>query len=55
MTLDERMNVAGPVPTGEPRFFRRTLPVMKAENELGEDVTESLAKADFHAADPGGD
>ena len=53
MTLDERMNVAGPVPTGEPRFFRRMLPVMKAENELGEDVTELLAKADNRAAEPG--
>ncbi|MGA1632823.1 MAG: FG-GAP-like repeat-containing protein, partial [Phycisphaerales bacterium] len=56
MTLDERMGISGPAPTGLPRFFRRAMTPSAATMTHGAvalDVTDALAKADFRAADPG--
>ena len=53
MTLDERMSVGGPEPTGEPRFFRDELLPSRAVNDRGEDVTELVRAADLRAAQPG--
>ncbi|MCP5051968.1 MAG: hypothetical protein GY940_32670 [bacterium] len=53
MTLDERMNIAGPVPTGEPRFYRNVILPEKAANDRQEDVTASISKNDLIAAPPG--
>jgi Tfp pilus assembly protein PilF len=53
MTLDERMAIAGPDLTGEPVFFRRQWQPIEAWNDRGEDVTESIARADLIAAPVG--
>ncbi len=61
MTLDERMGIAGPAPTGEPRFHRRSMTPDSATmaidatslDVISLDVTEAIAHADFLAADPG--
>ncbi|MFZ9692264.1 MAG: FG-GAP repeat domain-containing protein, partial [Phycisphaerales bacterium] len=56
MTLDERMGISGPAPTGQPRFFRRAMTPSAATMTHGDralDATEELALADFVAADPG--
>jgi hypothetical protein len=54
LALDERMSVAGPEPTGEPRFYRGELLPAAARSDRGEDVTELVAAADLRAA-PAGD
>ncbi len=53
MTLDERMAVSGPLPTGEPRFYRQELLPSKALTARGEDVTELVASADLRPATVG--
>jgi Tfp pilus assembly protein PilF len=60
MTLDERMGIHGPEPTGEPRFYRtdrlmRPVRAMSSVAAIGtaHDVTSDVAVADLHAADPG--
>lgn len=53
MTLDERMGVNDPQPTGEPRFYRREMVPIRAVNDRGQDVTDLLARADGKATDPG--
>ncbi|HET6251890.1 MAG TPA: FG-GAP-like repeat-containing protein [Tepidisphaeraceae bacterium] len=53
MTLDERMAVNDPQPTGEPRFYRKLLLPSHAVNDRGEDVTEAVVKIDGVAAEPG--
>ncbi len=53
VTLDERMNVNGPEPTGEPRYFRDELLPARAVNDRGQDVTELVRTADLRAAPPG--
>jgi Tfp pilus assembly protein PilF len=53
MTLDERMGVNDPQPTGEARFYRREMLPARAVNDRGQDVTELIARADGKAADPG--
>ncbi|MHC4981062.1 MAG: FG-GAP-like repeat-containing protein, partial [Planctomycetota bacterium] len=53
MTLDERMGILGPQPTGEPRFYRREILPARAVTERGEDVTELVAAADLQAAPVG--
>jgi tetratricopeptide (TPR) repeat protein len=50
MTLDERMNVNGPPPTGAPRFYRRQMLPTRATNDRGEDVTAAITSADGRAA-----
>ncbi len=60
MTLDERMGIHGPEPTGEPRFYRtdrlmrpvRALSSVAADG-TAHDVTSDVAVADLRAADPG--
>jgi Tfp pilus assembly protein PilF len=60
MTLDERMGIHGPEPTGEPRFFRadRLMRPVRAMSSVAadgtaHDVTSDVAAADLRAADPG--
>jgi len=53
MTLDERMAIAGPEPTGEPRFYRDELLPVQAVDGRGEDVTARLVEADLRAAPVG--
>ena len=53
MVLDERLGTSEPLPTGEPRFYRRSLQPIAAENNRGEDVTETVQHADYLAAPPG--
>jgi hypothetical protein len=54
MTLDERMGILGPQPTGEPRFYRREILPARAVTMRGEDVTQLITAADLHAAPVGG-
>lgn len=53
MTLDERMGVNPPLPTGKPRFYRRWVTAARAVNDRGDDVTRRVADADHLAANPG--
>ncbi|MHC4832906.1 MAG: hypothetical protein ACYTFH_03220, partial [Planctomycetota bacterium] len=63
MALDERMGISGPPPTGEPRFFRRSMTPSASTVVVGDgnaqdghdvhDVLEAVVEADFVAADPG--
>ena len=53
MTLDERMGIGGPEPTGEPRFYRDELLPVQAVDGHGEDVTARLVEADLRAAPVG--
>jgi Flp pilus assembly protein TadD len=53
MTVDERMGISGPQPTGEPLFYRKMLLPVQAVNDRGEDVTAQVARQDLKAASPG--
>ncbi len=53
MTLDERMGISGPVPTGLPRFYRNILIPLKAINDRNENVTAVVTMRDLNAAPPG--
>ncbi len=53
MTLDERMSILGPEPTGEPVFYRDEILPMRATNDRGDDVTSLLTLADHRAAPVG--
>ncbi|WP_298038629.1 FG-GAP-like repeat-containing protein [uncultured Desulfuromonas sp.] len=53
MTLDERMGIAPPEPTGRPLFYRQIVAPLRALNDRGEDVTEEVAAGDLRAAPPG--
>jgi hypothetical protein len=53
MTLDERMNIAGLEPTGEPRFYRYELVPVRAVNDRGDDVASLVIVADHVAAPVG--
>ena len=53
MTLDERMSILGPEPTGRPVFYRDEILPMRATNDRGEDVTSLLTVADRRAAPVG--
>jgi hypothetical protein len=46
MTVDERMGVNDPQPTGEARFYRRWMSPVAAKDDAGRDVTEILDKRD---------
>jgi len=50
MVIDERMNVAGPEPTGDPIYFKHQVLPTEVVNDRGETVTSQLEKADFKAA-----
>lgn len=53
MTLDERFAVQGPMPTGEPVFYRRLLQPVAAVNDRGESVMREVQDADGDAVEPG--
>jgi len=53
MTLDERMGISEPVPTGHPYFYRNILLPLKAINDRNDDVTAAVSKRDLQAAAPG--
>ncbi len=53
MTLDERMGILGPQPTGKPLFFRKRITPLLAMNNRGEDVTKTILKNDLIAAPVG--
>jgi Flp pilus assembly protein TadD len=53
MTLDERMGISGPVPTGLPYFYRNILIPLQAINDRNDDVTAAVSKRDLKAAPPG--
>ncbi len=53
MTLDERMGIAGPAPTGKPLFYRQILLPQKAVNDRSQDVTAAVTNRDLKAAPPG--
>jgi len=53
MTLDERMGISRPMPTGLPQFYRNILIPLKAINDRNENVTMEVMKRDLMAAPPG--
>jgi tetratricopeptide (TPR) repeat protein len=53
MTLDERMNILGPEPTGEARYYSDELALKRAWNDRDEDVTADIRNADLRAAPVG--
>lgn len=50
MTVDDRMGIAGPEPTGEPRFFRSELRPTSVTDERGGDHTAATSEVDGVAA-----
>jgi tetratricopeptide (TPR) repeat protein len=53
MTVDDRMSILGPEPTGEPIFARRTVTPVRAINDRGDDVTSAINTTDLRAAPVG--
>ena len=53
MALDERKAIAGPMPTGDPVFYREERLPRRVVNDRGVDVTTATAAADLVAAPPG--
>jgi tetratricopeptide (TPR) repeat protein len=53
MTVDDRMSILGPDPTGELIVFRETISTMNVMNDRGEDVTKDVVAADLRAAPVG--
>jgi Tfp pilus assembly protein PilF len=53
MTVDERMAILGPEPTGAPIFARRAIAPVQAINDRGEDVVDTILAADLRAAPVG--
>ncbi len=53
MTIDERMGISPPEPTGEPVFYRTSVQPVMARNERGMDVTGTVLNADQVAAPVG--
>ncbi len=51
MTVDERMGIGGPEPTGEPRFYRTEMLPTRAVDGEGHDQTERLRSIDHRAAE----
>lgn len=50
MTVDDRMSMAGPEPTGAARFYRTSVSPTRAFDDRGVDCTAALARADHVAA-----
>jgi hypothetical protein len=50
MTLDERMRIAGPEPTGQPVFGSSLVLPTRAVNDRGDDITDAIRAADYVAA-----
>lgn len=53
MTVDDRMSVQGPEPTGKPVFYRVYAQPIRAVNDRGVDVTETIVTTDHRAAPVG--
>lgn len=53
MTLDERMHIGGPAPTGESRFYRESMVPKQAVNDRGQNVTAVVQEANLQAAPVG--
>jgi tetratricopeptide (TPR) repeat protein len=53
MTVDDRMSILGPEPTGEPVFARRTATPVRAVNDRGDEVTDTIMSTDLRAAPVG--
>jgi len=53
MTIDDRMAILGPKPTGRTVLYRDVAAPVQAFNERGEDVTEAMMAADLRAAPVG--
>jgi hypothetical protein len=53
MTVDDRMSVLGPEPTGEVKFYRELMLPNQVTNDRGDDVTSEVRTADLKAADVG--
>ncbi|MDH4065303.1 MAG: hypothetical protein OEW19_12965, partial [Acidobacteriota bacterium] len=52
MVLDERKAIAGPMPTGDPIFYREERAPARAVDDAGKDVTAALSDADLSAVGP---
>ena len=53
MTVDERLAIGGPAPTGEPRFWRERRLPDAARDGRGRNVLSAVLRADFTPVDPG--
>lgn len=53
MTLDERMNILGPEPTGKAVFYQKEIQPKRVINDRGVDVTKLIMQADHQAAPVG--
>lgn len=53
VTLDERLAVKGPEPTGEPRFYRRLIAPVRAIDQRGANVVSAIAQVDRIASPVG--
>jgi Flp pilus assembly protein TadD len=53
MSIDDRMAILGPRPTGRAVLYRKFAEPVRAYNERGEDVTEAVAAVDRRAAPVG--
>ncbi len=53
MTLDERMGISGPMPTGKPIFYKNKISPVKAFNNRNEIVTDTILSRNLIAAPPG--
>ena len=53
MTIDERKEIGGPVPSGDARFFRRSRVPVDAVTSEGENAAAAIRSADGIAAPPG--
>ena len=53
MTLDERMSISEPEPTGRPLFYQSLMQPARVENDRHMDVTSAVATRDLAAAPPG--
>ncbi len=53
LTLDERMHIGGPAPTGETRLYRESMLPQRVVNDRGDDVTDIVREANLKAAPVG--
>lgn len=53
MTLDERLRVNGPTPSGLPLFYRQLIEPAVATNDRAENVMSQISRVDYRAAPPG--
>lgn len=53
LVIDDRMNIAGPDPTGDVVLFREELLPIRAINDRNQNVIDAISRADLVAADVG--